>query len=453
MAFAHSHFDLICKRVLDVGLAAIGLILAGPMMGLISLAVWLDSPGPVIFSQERLGQRGKRFKMYKFRKFPPTWGEEGPAVTAKNDVRMTRTGAVLEKTKLDELPQLWNILKGEMSVVGPRPELPCFADLFKGKYAEVLQYPQGIFGPNQVKFRNECENYPPDEDLETFYRKVLFPIKAETDLDYFRKANCLTDLVAVINGIWSSIAGLVNWRMLMHKDGRLIVWDLLLAAMSWFLANVLRFSGIPENLSFEIMIRGFLIIPTLVVLAMAIGGCYKRPPQYFSLDDALQLSLTILVSSFFILLFLIHLTRNISLYLFLILLFILLIFMAIPRVVYRFRWERSGEMKHGPNRIVIYGAGRIGIAMANMIGNGSMVGFLDDNPIIKGKLLGGRRVLGYESDIDTIFRADPFEEIWLTFAPTGQKLERMQRICRERSIKLYILPEIEPFATLLNATQ
>ena len=288
-------------------MSAIGLIIAAPLVGLICAAVWLDSPGPVIFAQERLGLKGKQFKIYKFRKFSPNWGDEGPAVTAKCDVRITRVGAILERTKLDELPQLWNILKGDMSLVGPRPESPHFADLFKDDYAKVLEYVPGLFGPNQIMFRNECEMYAPDQDMETCYREVLFPRKAEKDLSYFQRANCLTDLVLILKGMWVTIAGVVNWQVFLRRDARVFVLDAFLIAASWFLANALWFSGLPEGLCFKIMINGLMIIPALLVPAMAIGGCYNHPRQYFSLHDALRLVFVLLVPgwqfSFFLLVF------------------------------------------------------------------------------------------------------------------------------------------------------
>lgn len=198
------------KRIIDVTLASIGLAIAFPFMAITVLLVWLDSPSNVIFTQERLGFRGKRFRLYKFRKFPVHLKDEGPYVTVAGDTRMTRIGAILERTKLDELPQLWNILKGEMSFVGPRPETLNHVNLFIEKYGAVLDYIPGIFGPNQVAFRNESRVYPPDEDPEMFYRRILFPQKAESDIRYFQKANCLTDIIWMIKGIRAIIAGLVN---------------------------------------------------------------------------------------------------------------------------------------------------------------------------------------------------------------------------------------------------
>ena len=113
---------------------------------LVILAIWLETGRPFLFSQIRLGYRGKQFRIYKFRKFYPEETSLGSPLTAKNDSRMTRLGRFLEKSKLDELPQLWNVLLGDMSFVGPRPETPNFADCFEQRFADVLAYRPGIFG-------------------------------------------------------------------------------------------------------------------------------------------------------------------------------------------------------------------------------------------------------------------------------------------------------------------
>jgi len=441
----------ICKRLLDVVLSLAGLIIAAPLMALISAAVWLDSPGPVIFAQERMGYKGKRFRMYKFRKFPPTWGDEGPAVTAKCDIRMTRVGAILERTKLDELPQFWNILKGDMSLVGPRPDSVRFADLYRDKYAKILEYLPGIFGPNQIKFRNECEMYPADEDPETFYRRVLFAVKAETDLDYFQKANFFTDLVIILKGMWVSIGGVVNWRMFLGRDAGVMALDALLVATSWFLAHLLRFSGLPDGPDLDLMTRGLVISPVLLVFGMAAGGCYRHPKELFSLHDAIRLIFVVTCAWLMIFILLVGLYRNISLYLAPITGFILLSFLMAPRLMRYSKWQK---FQHGrqtsSNRIILYGAGRVGIGIATLIGNGSLIGFLDDAPSLKGRIVAGKPVLGSESDILTILKARPFNEIWITFEPNDPKFSRLQALCHEQNVKLHVLPSMEPFSRVLQ---
>src|SRR6516162_1708422 len=166
------------RRAIDVAVALAALVTILPGIIVIAVMVRIESPGPVFFRQIRLGRGGQRFWLYKFRKFRHEANTMSRAVTLKNDPRMTRVGRLLEQTKLDELPQLWNILIGDMSLVGPRPETLNFADCFREGYRRVLDYPPGLFGPSQTMFRNESGLYPANRDPEEFYRAVLFPAKA-----------------------------------------------------------------------------------------------------------------------------------------------------------------------------------------------------------------------------------------------------------------------------------
>jgi lipopolysaccharide/colanic/teichoic acid biosynthesis glycosyltransferase len=438
-----------CKRAIDVILGLIGLIVAGPVLALISLLVWLDSPGKVIFGQERLGLHGKRFRMLKFRKFPAHWVDEGPGVTTRNDPRMGKVGAILERTKLDELPQLCNILKGEMSFVGPRPESTRFADLFGGKYADLLNYIPGLFGPSQIIFRNENERYVADEDPDSYYRRVLFPQKAEIDLAYFRESNCLKDIIFIIKGAVSTLIGLVNWKWFLHQHGKVLILDTLLIATAWGMANILRFGGVPPQEHFEIMIKGFFIVPPLLLVGMIASGCYKCPVKYFSLHSAVILTFVIAISCLLSFLLLVKLYRDISLYLAPMEIIIVLALLASPRVLTRIRWEKSlAERSDGTQRILIYGAGRTGLGLASCFSNGNLLGFVDDDPDLRGARIRGFKVFGYESDISTIHKVHPFENLWVTFSPATDKRLRLEKLCECNNIKLLILPELEPFTTL-----
>lgn len=189
----------LAKRMLDILISFIALVACIPLIIYIVISIKCESPGPVLFRQIRLGKHWQPFWIYKFRKFY-TLGSPGLSLTLNNDSRMTSVGKVLQKTKLDELPQLWNVLRGDMSMVGPRPETIDFADCFRCGYEQVLQYKPGIFGPNQVFFRNESELFCGKMDPEAYYREVIFGLKARVDLAYFKKANIFTDLLVMVRG-------------------------------------------------------------------------------------------------------------------------------------------------------------------------------------------------------------------------------------------------------------
>ena len=173
------------SRVLDILMAASALILLFPLLTIISLVILLESGRPVLFAQRRLTLNGRVFVMYKFRKFNIDCGTSGSPLTLVGDARMTPFGRVLCASKLDELPQLWNVLLGDMAIVGPRPESLEFADCFKDGYEKVLQFRPGLLGPAQMVFRNEAKYLPSDETAVYVYRNEIFPLKADLDLRYY----------------------------------------------------------------------------------------------------------------------------------------------------------------------------------------------------------------------------------------------------------------------------
>lgn len=182
------------RRLIDIGAAFLGLCLLCPILVLIACVILVESGRPVLFSQPRLGAGGRPFRMYKFRKFGESCPVAGLALTLEDDPRLTRVGRFLQASKLDELPQLWNILRGDMTIVGPRPESPVYGDCYRGKFSRLLDHKPGIFGPNQIIFRNEGRIFSDAVDLDAFYRNIMFPLKACIDIDYFDNRSAASDL-------------------------------------------------------------------------------------------------------------------------------------------------------------------------------------------------------------------------------------------------------------------
>lgn len=181
-------------RLFDISFATIGLTVLSPVIALVSIAIVAETGRPVLFAQTRLGVGGRHFRMLKFRKFRPDTRNAGLPLTMKGDDRMSRVGRFLALSKLDELPQLVNILRGDMAVVGPRPESLELADCFTEATRPVLAYKPGIFGPSQWAFRNESALFPPDVDPIAFYRQTLFPAKAQLDLAYYPGRTLASDV-------------------------------------------------------------------------------------------------------------------------------------------------------------------------------------------------------------------------------------------------------------------
>lgn len=167
------------KHLLDVAVAIFGLVLLLPVLAVIAAIVCVSSPGPALFAQIRLGRHGRPFRMYKFRSMVADAAQRGARVTAGGDPRITPVGRFLRRTKLDELPQLINVLKGDMSLVGPRPEVPEFADLFPAQYARILNVRPGITHRATLAFRSEETILADDQvsDARGFYIDRVMPRK------------------------------------------------------------------------------------------------------------------------------------------------------------------------------------------------------------------------------------------------------------------------------------
>lgn len=180
------------KRMTDIVFAAIGLIVLAPLFIVIAAALWLDDHGPILHQGLRIGRGEHPFQMLKFRTMH-VGGELGSAITVAADTRVTRVGRVLRATKLDEIPQLINVLRGEMSLVGPRPESPVYVALYTPAQRGVLAVPPGITGPTQILFRHE-EQLLTGPDPDAYYRAVVMPAKLAIDLEYARQASFWGDL-------------------------------------------------------------------------------------------------------------------------------------------------------------------------------------------------------------------------------------------------------------------
>ncbi|MDG0855395.1 sugar transferase [Roseateles puraquae] len=184
------------KRLFDIVAAGLGLLLLWPV--LLAAAVWvkLDSPGPALFRQTRVGRLGVPFTIHKFRTMRVA---PGAAITVGADPRITRAGQVLRQTKLDELPQLWDVLRGAMSLVGPRPELPKYVELYPAELRErVLSVRPGITDPASLAFSHEAELLAAAADPEREYREVILPAKLRLSADYASRASLLTDLGLIL---------------------------------------------------------------------------------------------------------------------------------------------------------------------------------------------------------------------------------------------------------------
>lgn len=177
---------LLRKRAFDMVCAALGLLVLSPVLLLCALLVGLTSPGGVLFRQERVGKDGVPFTIYKFRSMRKD--NAGLKISTSSDSRITPVGRVLRKAKLDELPQLWNVLKGDMSFVGPRPEVREYTDLYTPEQRQVLLVRPGITGLASIRYRNENDLLSASTDPNRTYIEEVMPAKLALDLEYIPRA-------------------------------------------------------------------------------------------------------------------------------------------------------------------------------------------------------------------------------------------------------------------------
>jgi len=186
------------RRFLDVVVAAAGLLILSPLLAVLAIAVKLSSAGPVLHRGERVGRGGKLFKLYKLRSMRT--GQAGPAITPAGDPRVTALGAWLRRTKLDELPQLMNILAGDMSLVGPRPEAARYVAMYDDEQRRILSVRPGMTSPASLRYRSE-EAQLVGDDWERLYVERIMPAKVCVDLDYIDHRTLVSDLRVILGTV------------------------------------------------------------------------------------------------------------------------------------------------------------------------------------------------------------------------------------------------------------
>ncbi len=188
------------KRIFDVVFSLVGLILFLPLMVLVTIIIVLTDPGPVFYRAVRVGKGGKNFKMIKFRTMVKNADKIGPLVTAGNDPRITNIGRFLRKSKWDELPSLWNVLKGDMSFVGPRPENPASASQYTPEQKKVLSVKPGITSLATIKYRNEEAVLEQAQSLDEAYFQIMQD-KLNIELDYIKNQSIIHDVKIIFQTV------------------------------------------------------------------------------------------------------------------------------------------------------------------------------------------------------------------------------------------------------------
>jgi lipopolysaccharide/colanic/teichoic acid biosynthesis glycosyltransferase len=192
--------DSVLKQTFDTLMAALGLLALSPLFVVVAVLIKLEDGGPVFYKAKRVGLRGKLFPLYKFRSMRVDADRMGPGITTSGDPRITRIGAWVRRHKVDELPQLLNVIAGDMSLVGPRPEDPRYVALYTPEQRQILQVRPGITSAASLAYRHEEQMLSGPNWQDTYINEVM-PAKLAIDLEYLARRNLLTDLTLVLRTI------------------------------------------------------------------------------------------------------------------------------------------------------------------------------------------------------------------------------------------------------------
>ncbi len=446
-------------RILDLLLAAFGLLMAAPLFPIIAVFIKIDSKGPVLYPAERVGKDMKRFPMYKFRTMLEGAEVIDQSICAEQDPRVTAVGRILRRTKLNELPNLLNILRGEMSFVGPRPEAPNLAERYPEEAKKVFSVKPGLVGPvvisslrGDISGRNEEELYPTGVDPEEYYIDHILPAKVKIDIYYLSRQTVVTYLKIILAAARETVFGAISARQVdrSKRPVYLFLADVVLSQLTYSLAYKIYIKTTGIDPSFKAYIGGLLLIMVVRPVFNYASGLYRivmelitsrdiyRVTQAVGLGTLMLATLNMfrLIDSFPALLALVDFVS-----LSVILTGVRLILMV------RFREHESSPAQESRPRALIYGANKEGLkAISALRGSKScpyeIVGFIDDEEEKYGKRISGIKVLGNRHHIRALALLHNIQEVIL--APdekTRDQLDGIVSLCAKAGIRSRIFSE------------
>jgi len=437
------------KRVIDILLSLIGILVVLPLLPLVGLLIKLDSKGPVFYSTDRVGKGMKIFKMYKFRTMMDTSIEVGESVSPQYDPRVTSFGRVLRRTKMNELPQLFNILKGDMTFVGPRPEAPDLAELYPEEAKEVFSVKPGLVGPATILGRNEEELYPPGVDAKKYYIENILPPKVKLDLEYCRKANLLNDLTYILMGVKETLAGSLSKKHYQENRSQLylMLCDIFLVVCSYVFASLIYIWFMSYDARFLRLLWSLPLVVFVRVLCNIYFGMYSCLIRYISYHEIKGVFKG--VTSGTVLLLLIYYVFRVFHYSALtaaIDWLCLIMLLSGLRFGLRFYWDSAHRKddERLKKRILIYGVCDEGDAACRAFTSRrdlpfEIVGFIDDGPSKYGKVVNGKEVLGNRHHIKALAQLYRITEILVADASVHpDRLSEILTICQEANLKCRI---------------
>ena len=457
------------KRGCDVAIAVLALLVSWPLWVVVGALIKLDTPGPIFFRQIRVGKGLRPFSIYKFRTMVKDAPVKGAPITIGQDARVTRVGRVLRRTKLDELPQLLNILKGDMSLVGPRPEVPRYVTLFKEDYAEILTVRPGLTDLASLKYIDESTVLAAAESPDEEYETVILPEKVRLARFYVRHQSLILDLAIISQTILCLLkvplvvcdmsdmhiplrSGSPNTRskvvtiILKWRRPLIVSLDIGLIILANYLAFWLRFDGNIPAMEWGLFVQ---LLPWLVVVRGVVFFAFRLNEglwRYTSLWD-LQNIVTGVMTSTLLFYGLAHWAMGVTEYprsIFVIDAILLIGFttgVRLPR-----RMMREAVIFRPKKKVLIIGAGDTGERIVReMKMNGGAryqpIGFIDDQVSLLNKRIHGVKVLGGRKDLGNILSSERPDEVVLALPHvTPEVLRQIMSALGSTKVAIKMLP-------------
>ncbi len=450
------------KRVFDFVLAGVGLVVLLPLFVMVALAIRVNTPGPVFFRQERVGRDFKRFYIYKFRSMVENAPDAGPAVTVQGDPRITSVGRLLRALKLDELPQIINVLKGEMSFVGPRPLVPDTVAHYRKEFESILAVRPGITDIASVEYKDEATLLAQSDAPVSFYFRSVLPRKIKLAQSYVRHQSFVLDmkilfmtLVTLFFSLRMPLASSASrqkplWEVLLDYRTPL-VWatHFLMATASYYFALMLRFDGVVPPQTWRIWVETFPVVCLARMLALHLFALNRGIWRYVGFLDLLNIGKAVGSSSALIWLFFVPL-RGVALpsSIFIIDGIVLILLLGGLRTLRRL----SGLLMQtvtGVKRVLIVGAGNAGEMVArDMRQNFSSyasepVAFVDDDPKKLYLRIHDVPVLGRSDDLERIANEVQADEIVIAMPSASPlRMKTLVERCQATQLPIRIVPTL-----------
>jgi lipopolysaccharide/colanic/teichoic acid biosynthesis glycosyltransferase len=456
------------KRAFDLLAAMVGLLVLSPILFFCALLVRLTSRGPVFFRQVRLGQHGRPFKVFKFRTMRVGADRTGPSVVVPGDQRLALIGNSLRRTKLDELPQLFNVLRGQMSLVGPRPRVPEEVDLVNPEEQTLLSVRPGLTSYASVYHRMEADYCAREDNPQAVHREVILPQKSYLDLEYVSnlslgldlKLILLTVLLVFIPGkARPEAVRLFGLRMSPYSRAAQMGVELGVFVAAVWLAYWLRFEGQMSEFSRFQMMAFLLLVPAARWATNLAFGIYNMIWRYVTLMDAALLALSLGAVSAILVFLRIFLPPEVpAAHVFQMPLGVIaaeyflalggsLGLRALRRALYVLDHRYQPLPETGRRRILILGAGLSGVGIALEMARYphlQVVGFVDDDATKRGCLIAGFRVMGSSQEIRELIRENGVTDLIVcarSVAP--ERLGEVREACEALGVSVHVIPTVD----------